>query len=94
VRHLMKPLAFPDSLPSLAIAKSFSVIMPMPNDLVKEYQSKLVGKTVSSKESTTVSHLEYFTCLTAKEFPKSKLPPKHRIVVPGGLVTRDFHEDR
>jgi len=29
-----------------------------------------------------------------QEFPKSKLPPKHRVVAPGSLLTRDFHEDR
>jgi hypothetical protein len=29
-----------------------------------------------------------------QEFPKSKLPPKHRIVRPGALVTKDFDEDR
>ncbi|PHH58503.1 hypothetical protein CDD82_2942 [Ophiocordyceps australis] len=48
----------------------------------QEWQNKLVGKTISDTETN------------ATMFCKTELPEKHRIVEPGGIMTRDYHEDR
>jgi hypothetical protein len=66
--------------------------MSAPDHLIKEYQPKLIGKTIAYSESATVRSRD--DLVDEQEFPKSKLPPKHRVVGPGSLMTRDFHEDR
>lgn len=79
----------------ILIVPSASATMSIPDNLVKEYQRKLIGKRISSSSSES-STVGLFPCPRAnsQEFPESKLPPKHRIVGPGSLMTRDFHEDR
>ncbi|KAK2608499.1 hypothetical protein QQS21_002961 [Conoideocrella luteorostrata] len=48
----------------------------------EEWQNKLVGKKLHDSE-----HNETMFC-------KKELPEHHRIIAPGQMVTRDFHENR
>ncbi|KAJ2903157.1 peptidase inhibitor i78 family domain-containing protein [Zalerion maritima] len=71
-----------------------------------EWQNKLVGKTVKEDDHSEVasaptpvlSPLRYFILALNKpgytNFCKRDLPEKHRVIEPGTMVTKDFHEDR
>ncbi|KAI9860359.1 MAG: hypothetical protein M1824_003134 [Vezdaea acicularis] len=49
-----------------------------------EWQNKLIGKTLKDSESKT----------DEISFAKKDLPPKHRVIEQGSMVTQDFNPDR
>ncbi|KAI7787538.1 pua rna binding domain-containing protein [Diaporthe eres] len=48
-----------------------------------EWSNKLVGKKITEDETSN-----------EVSFAKRELPEKHRVIVPGGIVTKDFVPDR
>lgn len=74
-------------------------------DRTEEWTNKLVGKKLHEEQNNeTVSPWPFEIRLTTiglsltqphgQFFAKTELPEKHRVIAPGQMVTRDFHEDR